>query len=484
MAINFNKAEFILSATVPAQFVHDGLPQVAFAGRSNVGKSSVINRVVNRKNFARVGASPGKTTQINYFKIDGRLYLVDLPGYGYAKVSKAERDRWGRLMENYFRSAGLIDLGVLIVDARHKPTADDVTMREWFRGSGCPMVVVANKLDKLKRSEIEPNLALIRETIDLGPPRRARARTRLSPPLPGISNDKRKVFPRRRRGDLLNLKKGSCMERKNYRIIALDMDGTLLTSDKTIAPDTVRDIRAASEHGIHVVYCTGRAVPELKLYFDMVPMMRYAVCSTGALVYDRVEKHCIDRRPVKSEMAAALAETAKRYRAMPHILTDDETIVAADDVTHMKDFHAGIYQPMFERITRKVADMAEEARHLTSIGKVNIYFRSSEDCHACYEELRILPLSFAMPEETTLEMTAQGVTKGSGLKALADYLHIPMEQTVGIGDSDNDRAMLHDAGLSVAMGNAQADIKAQCDLITEDNDHNGVGEAIRRILEL
>ena len=151
MAINFNKAEFILSATVPAQFVHDGLPQVAFAGRSNVGKSSVINRVVNRKNFARVGASPGKTTQINYFKIDGRLYLVDLPGYGYAKVSKAERDRWGRLMENYFQSAGLIDLGVLIVDARHKPTADDVTMREWFRGSGCP------------------NLTLIRETLDLGP---------------------------------------------------------------------------------------------------------------------------------------------------------------------------------------------------------------------------------------------------------------------------------------------------------------------------
>ena len=167
MAINFNKAEFILSATVPAQFVHDGLPQVAFAGRSNVGKSSVINRVVNRKNFARVGASPGKTTQINYFKIDGRLYLVDLPGYGYAKVSKAERDRWGRLMENYFQSAGLIDLGVMIVDSRHKPTADDVTMAQWFKSTCCPMVVVANKCDKLKKSEIEPNMALIRETLEL-----------------------------------------------------------------------------------------------------------------------------------------------------------------------------------------------------------------------------------------------------------------------------------------------------------------------------
>ena len=169
MAINFNKAEFILSATVPAQFVHDGLPQVAFAGRSNVGKSSVINRVVNRKNFARVGASPGKTTQINYFKIDGRLYLVDLPGYGYAKVSKAERDRWGRLMESYFQEPGLISLGVLIVDARHKPSADDVTMCDWFKEAGCPMLVVANKVDKLKKREVEPNLEIIRQTLELPP---------------------------------------------------------------------------------------------------------------------------------------------------------------------------------------------------------------------------------------------------------------------------------------------------------------------------
>ena len=167
MAINFNKAEFILSAASSRQFLRDGLKQMAFAGRSNVGKSSVINRLVGRKNFARVGASPGKTTQINYFKIDNRLYLVDLPGYGYAKVSKAERDRWGKLMEDYFQSSQLIDLGVLIVDARHKPTADDVTMCDWFKRSLCPMIVVANKLDKLKRSEIEPNLQCIRETLSL-----------------------------------------------------------------------------------------------------------------------------------------------------------------------------------------------------------------------------------------------------------------------------------------------------------------------------
>jgi len=167
MAVNFNKAEFILSATEPRQFVRDGLPQMAFAGRSNVGKSSCINRLLNRKNFARVGASPGKTTQINYFKIDSKLYLVDLPGYGYAKVSKAERDRWGKLMESYFHSPGLITLGVLIVDARHKPTADDCTMCEFFRATGCPMIVVANKVDKLKKSQIQPAMDLIRETLVL-----------------------------------------------------------------------------------------------------------------------------------------------------------------------------------------------------------------------------------------------------------------------------------------------------------------------------
>lgn len=167
MAINFNHAEFILSAASPSQFIRDGRKQLAFAGRSNVGKSSVINRLLNRRNLARVGAQPGKTTQINYFLIDSKIYLVDLPGYGYAKVSKAERDRWGKLMENYFQSSGLIDLGVLIVDARHKPTADDVTMHNYFKSSGCPVIVVANKLDKLKRSEIETNLALIRDTLGM-----------------------------------------------------------------------------------------------------------------------------------------------------------------------------------------------------------------------------------------------------------------------------------------------------------------------------
>lgn len=167
MTVNWNLAEFVRSAAKPADFPRDGLPQVVFAGRSNVGKSSVINRLLNRKNFARVGSAPGKTTHINYFCIDKKLYLVDLPGYGYAKVSKQERDRWGRLIEAWFADSNRMALGMLVVDVRHRPTADDCTMAQVFLSAGKPFIVVANKLDKLKKSEVESSSQLIRHTLTL-----------------------------------------------------------------------------------------------------------------------------------------------------------------------------------------------------------------------------------------------------------------------------------------------------------------------------
>ena len=165
--MQISKAEFKCSSERISQVPKDDLKDIAFIGRSNVGKSSLINMLTARAGLAKVSGTPGKTRLINHFRINDAWYLVDLPGYGYAKVSKEERDRWGRLMERYFAEEGLITLGVLIVDARHKPTADDVTMCDWFKGTGCPVIVVANKLDKLKKSEIEPNLALIRQTLTL-----------------------------------------------------------------------------------------------------------------------------------------------------------------------------------------------------------------------------------------------------------------------------------------------------------------------------
>ena len=153
MAINFNKVEFILSAASEKQFVRDGMPQLAFAGRSNVGKSSVINRLVNRKNFARVGASPGKTSQINYFKIDGKLYLVDLPGYGYAKAAKSEKLRWAELMEGFFGSERNIALVVQLIDSRHKPSKDDYDMLNFLKSGGYRTVIALTKIDKLNKTE-------------------------------------------------------------------------------------------------------------------------------------------------------------------------------------------------------------------------------------------------------------------------------------------------------------------------------------------
>ena len=164
--MNFQNVEFLISAAAPKDFPRDRLPEIAFAGKSNVGKSSVINRLLQRKNFARVGEKPGKTIHVNYFTIDKTCYLVDLPGYGYAQVAQKEKDRWAKLMEDYF-AAGRIDLGVLIVDYRHPPTKNDITMARWFLDSGCPFVVVANKMDKLKKSELAPNLVTIREDLEL-----------------------------------------------------------------------------------------------------------------------------------------------------------------------------------------------------------------------------------------------------------------------------------------------------------------------------
>ena len=164
--MNFQKVEFLISAANPKDFPSVRLPEIAFAGKSNVGKSSVINRILQRKNFARVGEKPGKTIHVNYFTVDSKCYFVDLPGYGYAKVSQSEKDRWGKLMENYF-AANRIDLGVMIVDARHAPTNNDITMARWFLDSGCPFVVVANKLDKVKKSQIAGNLEVIRQDLEL-----------------------------------------------------------------------------------------------------------------------------------------------------------------------------------------------------------------------------------------------------------------------------------------------------------------------------
>ena len=167
MALNFVKAEFVRSAGIQRDFIRDGLPQFAFAGRSNVGKSSVINRLVGRKNLAYVGASPGKTTQVNYFLIDRRAYLVDLPGYGYAKIAVAVKEKWGKMIERYLRNSQMLKMVFLLIDIRHEPSANDKLMYEWIIFNGYHPVIIATKLDKINRSQVQKHVKMVREGLGM-----------------------------------------------------------------------------------------------------------------------------------------------------------------------------------------------------------------------------------------------------------------------------------------------------------------------------
>ena len=163
-----NNVKLTVSAVRKDQYPKGGLPEFAFAGRSNVGKSSLINKLLNRKSLARVSGTPGKTITINFYNIDETIHLVDLPGYGYAKRSKTEVEKWGKMMEDYLANREELVQTILLVDSRHEPTKDDITMCEWIRHFHDRVIVVATKLDKLKKREIEGNLERIWNTLQLG----------------------------------------------------------------------------------------------------------------------------------------------------------------------------------------------------------------------------------------------------------------------------------------------------------------------------
>ena len=167
--MNFNNVEFLISAARPTDFPANRLPEIAFAGKSNVGKSSVINRLLNRKNFARVGDKPGKTIHVNYFVIDRKAYLVDLPGYGFAKVSEKEKARWGKMMQEYFEDSEELRHVFCLVDIRHEPTEDDKQMNTFLRQMGIPFTVIATKADKISRGARQKQLAPICRALFVQP---------------------------------------------------------------------------------------------------------------------------------------------------------------------------------------------------------------------------------------------------------------------------------------------------------------------------
>ncbi len=167
--MNIHNVNLTVSAVSTKQYPKNGLPEIAFVGRSNVGKSSLINKILNRKSLARVSQTPGKTITINFYNVDDTVHLVDLPGYGYAVRSQSEIKKWGDMIEDYLRDRDELIKTVLLVDSRHAPTKDDVTMLEWIRAyDDSGVIVVATKMDKLKKSQIEKNLEVIWNKLELG----------------------------------------------------------------------------------------------------------------------------------------------------------------------------------------------------------------------------------------------------------------------------------------------------------------------------
>lgn len=162
-----NKAELFITAVSRSQYPTDGKPEIAFVGRSNVGKSSTINTLTGRNKLARTSSAPGKTRTINIFNIEDLLYFVDLPGYGFAKVSKSEKDKWGNMIEQYLEGRKQLKLIVQLIDIRRKPTEDDRMMNEWIKYFGYNCLIICTKADKISRSEANKNLAIIKKDLKL-----------------------------------------------------------------------------------------------------------------------------------------------------------------------------------------------------------------------------------------------------------------------------------------------------------------------------
>ncbi|HBI93922.1 MAG: ribosome biogenesis GTP-binding protein YihA/YsxC [Terrisporobacter othiniensis] len=165
--MKIRSSEIVVSAIKKDQYPAEGLPEIALVGRSNVGKSSATNALLNRRNFARTSQTPGKTRTINFYKINEEFYFVDLPGYGYAKVSKSEKDKWGVIMERYLQDRPELCAIFLLVDIRHEPTNDDVMMYEWIKHFGYNCVIIATKADKISRGQYQKHISVIRKKLQL-----------------------------------------------------------------------------------------------------------------------------------------------------------------------------------------------------------------------------------------------------------------------------------------------------------------------------
>lgn len=267
------------------------------------------------------------------------------------------------------------------------------------------------------------------------------------------------------------------------KLIALDMDGTLLNSEKKISPATAQAMKEASEKGKYVCLSTGRPLAELADYEDVFPYLSYGNLISGGALYDFKKKAYLDQIILSDDMIKAIANAVDGRDVMVQLLTNQNSVVQSDQLAHIEDYGMGIYRPLYEHVSLKVESSIEYAfSGKENVLKMNLYHRTPEEREETYRRLKNYPLSMAYAETTSLEITPLGVNKGDGLKKLCAHLHLDLKDCMAVGDAPNDLDVLKIAGLSVAMGNASDEIKKICDVVTDDNDHDGVKKVIEKYL--
>lgn len=267
-----------------------------------------------------------------------------------------------------------------------------------------------------------------------------------------------------------------------YELIAFDMDGTLLDSSKKIRQDSIDMINTAVLAGKTVTISTGRCIPELKAYRRQLSSLQYIISMSGALVFHANNNREIYSCTLPVDTVRMILKEVRGMDLIIHMLSMD-SIVQKDKIIHMEDYHMGVYQSMFEEITVKPDNLYTfYDRNPIPLYKLNLYLRNPQERDNLRKRLAPLGLTLAYSEETSLECSAPQVSKGQGLKKLCDHLHISIDKTIAVGDADNDLDILKHAGLAVAMGNANENIKRIADVIVKDNDHGGCAQAVREYL--
>ena len=269
----------------------------------------------------------------------------------------------------------------------------------------------------------------------------------------------------------------------SYQLIALDLDGTLLNSRKEVPTEAIAAIRKVCAAGKTVVFDTGRAVPEMEEQFALLPEVRYAIFASGAGIYDIRKKKAFGLRPISAKNVRKILSVARSLDVMPQIVLPDRDVIQASHMEQLERFHMGVYRPMYEKAMTLVPDIYAFAGQCAEpVLKLNLYHAAREERPRTRERLSSPELELVDSEYSSLEFSAHGVNKGSGLLSLCDLLGIPARETVAVGDADNDLPMIQSAGLGIAMGNAASHIRAAADLVVSDLDNGGCAQAILKIL--